>query len=162
MHKTVLHLLSGLWTLLLATIVLISNIFFDNKGKAATPFDILCWCFEQTCWDLPWVCLSVRLTLSSVLKHTTRNVKTLIFFLFSLPMFSKIIKLTLFATCARGTLWSSSSVLLSSQLVLVCSRSCGGSTNRVGTKYPLTTFNLTARLTTWGRYRVMPWDRLLS
>lgn len=47
MHKTVLRLLAGLWTLLVATIVFISNISFDNKGKAVTLFDILCWCFSN-------------------------------------------------------------------------------------------------------------------
>ena len=122
MHKTVLRLLAGLWTLLVATIVFISNISFDNKGKAVTLFDILCWCFSNKL-TLGVLVFKVDVVFFSSETYNKKCKNISIFFLVSLLMISKIIKLTLFATCARGTLSSSSSVLLSSELVLVCSRS---------------------------------------
>lgn len=134
MHKTVLRLLAGLWTLLVATIVLISNISFDNKGKAATLFDILCWCFSNKL-TLGVLVLKVDVVFFCSETYNKKCKNILIFFLVSLLMISKIIKLTLFATCARGTLSSSSSVLLSSELVLVCSRSddrhCGDNDHKI-------------------------------
>ena len=122
MHKTVLCLLAGLWTLLVATIVFISNISFDNKGKAVTLFDILCWCFSNKL-TLGVLVFKVDVVFFCSETYNKKCKNILIFFLVSLLMISKIIKLTLFATCARGTLSSSSSVWLSSELVLVCSRS---------------------------------------
>ena len=74
MHKTVLRLLAGLWTLLVATIVLLVIFPLTIKGKQLH-FLISFADVSQT--NLPWVCLSLRLTSSSsVPKHTTRNVKT--------------------------------------------------------------------------------------
>ena len=75
-----------------ATIVLISNISFDNKGKAATPFDILCWRFSNKltgtlgvlvfkldvlffCYETYKKCKNINF-LSSFVIHVFQNNKT--------------------------------------------------------------------------------------
>lgn len=79
--------MAGLWTLLVATIVLISNISFDNKGKAATLFDILCWCFSNKL-TLGVLVFKVDVVFFCSETYNKKCKNILIFFLVSLLMIS--------------------------------------------------------------------------